>query len=318
MIDTTKLELRVRRLLRKLIPRNSAPDLDYNPYDVEAMQRTAIRLLDEMRLSAPQEPEEKCRRILGAIQSSYPTKELADEYFSALELALGDKQRLDAAGQVVIGIGPGRCGSTSLSQMLGTIPNSCCTHEGPPLIFWRPSSEQVAFHIRRFHMLTKYYSVVSDVSHWWLNAIDQVWDQIPEAKVIGLVRDPDECASSFMRIQGFGQGSLNPWAPCGHSFWKSGLWDSTYPSYPIPDLSKNDPDRVKLEHITRYVREYNAQMTKLSEGHPKSVKLVRTEAISSPDVQEEIFSLAKHRGKSAAWKLNVKGTNDGKRNQIKI
>lgn len=320
MIGTTQLELRVRSLLRRFIPRDTAPDLDFDPYDVEMMRQNAIRLLREMRATPSQEeePEEKCRRILSAIQSSYPTPELADEYFKNLKLAFRDKRELDASGQIVIGIGPGRCGSTSLSEMLGTISNSCCTHETPPSIFWTPLSEQVEFHIKRFRMLAKYHSVVSDVSHWWLNAIGRVWDQLPQAKVIGLVRDPDKCASSFMRIQGFGRGSLNPWAPRGDSFWRRGLWDPTYPSYPVPDLSKNDPDHVKLEQITRYVREYNAQMAKLAENQPEQVKLVQTETISSPEVQAEIFSLVKHRGESAVWQLNVKGIRDGKRNQIKI
>ena len=55
-------------------------------------------------------------------------------------------------------------------------------------------------------------------------------------------------------------------------FLDGGLWDATYPSYPAPDLSKHDPDHVKLEQITRYVREYNAQMVELAEIRPDSVQ----------------------------------------------
>jgi len=318
MIGITQLELKIRSLLRRHIPRDAEPGLSHDPYDVEALRRKAAELLAEIGLAPPQAPEDKCRQILNAIHGSYPTKELAAEYFSALQSALRDRPRLDVPGQIVIGVGPGRCGSTSLSEMLATIQNSCCTHEGPPLIFWRPTSEQVEFHVRRFTMLAEYYSVVSDVSHWWLNAVGEIWERLPEAKVIGLVRDPEECAGSFMRIQGFGKGSLNPWAPRGDTFWRTGLWDATYPSYPVPDLSKHDPDQVKLEQITRYVREYNAGMAELSESQPDRVKLLRTETLSSPEVQAEIFSMAKHRGESAAWKLNVRGVRDGKRNQIKI
>lgn len=318
MIGITQLELKIRSLLRKHIPRDAEPSLSYDPYDVDALQRYAAGLLAELRFASSQAPEEKCRQILNAIHNSYPTKELTDEYFLALELALRDKPRLDVPGQIVIGVGPGRCGSTSLSEMLGTISNSCCTHEGPPLIFWRPMNEQVDFHVRRFTMLAQYYSVVSDVSHWWLNAIGQIWERLPETKIIGLVRNPEECASSFMRIQGFGKGSLNPWAPRGNNFWRTGLWDATYPSYPVSDLTKHDPDRVKQGQIARYVREYNAQMADLAESHPDQVKLAPTENLSSPELQAEIFSIAKHRGESAAWKLNVRGVRDGKRNQIKI
>jgi hypothetical protein len=48
------------------------------------------------------------------------------------------------------------------------------------------------------------------------------------------------------------------------------------------------------------------------------VRLARTEALSSPEVQAEIFSMAKHRGETATWKLNVKSVRDGKKNQIKL
>ena len=82
----------------------------------------AARLFAEIRVAPAREPEDKCRQILGAIQSSYPTEELADEYFSALELALNEKPRLDISGQIVIGIGPGRSGVDQPFQMLGDNP----------------------------------------------------------------------------------------------------------------------------------------------------------------------------------------------------
>jgi len=318
MFGTAQLDLKLRSLLRRRFPRKATGDLGYDPYDLDALRRNAAQALVDSRRAAFRDPAETCRHILLAMQNSYPTRELADEYFSTLELALSGRSELDVAGRIVIGVGPGRCGSTSLSQMLATIPNSCCTHECPPLIFWRPMVEQVDFHVRRLRMLAKYYSVVSDVSHWWLNAIEQIWEQLPEMKIIGLIRDPDECARSFMRIQGFGAGSANPWAPPGDSFWRVGAWDATYPSYPVPDLSRHDPDRVKFDQIKRYVTEYNTQIMTLAESHPGRVKIVPTEAISLPDVQAEIFAVAGHRGKSATWKLNVKGTDDGKVNQIEI
>jgi hypothetical protein len=56
----------------------------------------------------------------------------------------------------------------------------------------------------------------------------------------------------------------------------------------------------------------------MAESRPDSVKLVKTEALSSPEIQAEIFAMTRHRGESAVWKLNVKGVRDGKKNQIKI
>jgi hypothetical protein len=202
--------------------------------------------------------------------------------------------------------------------MLATVANSCCTHESPPLIFWEPQSEQIDFHIKRFRVLTHYHSLVGDVSHWWLNSIGQVFDQFPDARAIGLIRDPDDCALSFMRIQGHGKGSYNPWVGPGISLWRSGHWDPTYPSYPVPSGASKAPDRAKLELITRYVKEYNSQLEWLAQNTPDRVKLVRTEELSREAVQQEIFHIAGARGQTSTWKLNVKGIVEGRKIQIKF
>ena len=272
MTIRARVEMVGRSLGRKYFPRKAVQALDYDPYDKGACENRAGALLEEMREGSGRGVLETCQRILAIIGASFPTEELVAEYFSNLEIHLGGMRRLETPGQLVIGLGPGRCGSTSLAAMLGTVSNSCCTHESPPVIFWNPLSEQVDFHIKRFRMLTNFYSLVADVSHWWLNSIEQVFDQFPEAKAIGLIRDPDDCAMSFMRIQGFGKGSFNPWTARGNGFWRSGHWDPTYPSYPPPSHAKKSPDRGKLELVTRYVKEYNAQLEKMVQNAPDRVK----------------------------------------------
>ena len=306
-----------RSLGRKIFRRKSVSSLDYDPYDKEACGRRANGLLDEMQNESGTGAVERCRQILAIIESSYPTKRLAAAYFSNLELHLRNMPRLEKPGQLVIGLGPGRCGSTSLTAMLGAVANSCCTHETPPLIFWKPQSEQVDFHLKRFRLLTRYYSLVADVSHWWLNSIEQVLHQFPNAKVIGLIRDEDDCAMSFMRIQGFGEGSSNPWVACG-SYWRSGHWDPTYPTYDLPRYADRSPDFAKLELIKRYVHEYNAQIERMSNNSPDRVRLVRTEELSRAAVRQEIFQFANTFGPTLPFKLNVKRTTDGKKIQIKL
>jgi hypothetical protein len=318
MTILTRVELAGRSLVRKYLPRKSTLDMDYDPYNKEECEYLASTLLDEMHNDPGRGTLETCQRILAIIGVSYPTEKLAAEYFSNLETLLSSMPRLENPGQLVIGLGPGRCGSTSLSAMLGSVTNSCCTHETPPLLFWNPQSDQVDFHIKRFQMLANSYSLVADVSHWWLNSIERVFDQIPEAKAIGLIRDPDDCAMSFMRIQGFGKGSYNPWVSPGNGLWCSGHWDPTYPSYSPPSYAGKNPDRAKLELITRYVKEYNARLEEIARNAPDRVKLLHTEELGIDLVQEKIFQIAKARGQISTWKLNVKGTVDGIKTQIKF
>ncbi len=314
----TRLEMVARSLGRKYFPRKSMPVLNYDPYDKEACSQIADRLLHSMCDEPEEGPLATCQRIMQIISVSYPTAKLANEYFRNLEIVLSSMRPLDAPGQLVIGVGPGRCGSTSLSAMLGTVINSCCTHESPPPVFWTPEKEQLDFHIRRFRMLTKFYSLVSDVSHWWLNSLERVCEQFTEVKTIGLIRDPEDCAMSFMRIQGFGRASYNPWVMHGNWFWTSGHWDPTYPSYEPLGYTPKNPDRAKFELISRYVEEYNERLYELARNAPDSVKLVRTEELSDDRVQMEIFRFANAHGQTSTWKLNAKGTADGRKLQIKF
>ena len=314
----TRVEMAGRRLARKYFPQKLISAFEFDPYDQQARERNAGTLLDKMHKEPSRGALETCQRILEIMQVSYPTTKLSEEYFASLEVVLGGMRPLDSPGQLVIGLGPGRCGSTSLAAMLGTVPNSCCTHETPPQIFWKPQREQIDFHIKRFRMLTNFYSLVADVSHWWLNSIEQVFDQFPKAKAIGLIRDHDECAKSFMRISGFGKRSYNPWATPHNGVWRSGHWDPSYPSYCPPSYSNKSPDLAKLELITRYVTDYNAELEKLARDAPDRITLTRTEELGTETVQREIFQIAQSQGQFSTWKLNVRGTSEGINLQIKF
>ena len=308
-----------RRVARSYRARLRPLDLGYDPYDPASCEAEARALLDELSVGPALDPEEMCRRLLAIAEVSAPTEALAAAYFANLQTVLADKPRLETPGRVVIGLGPGRCGSTSLSTMLGTVANSCCTHETPPPIAWTPRSQQVEFHLRRFEMLAGHYSLVSDVSHWWLNCLEQVFDRFPEAKAIGLIRYPDDCARSFMPVQGGGRGSFNPWATPRNGIWKAGHWDATYPSYALPDYASREPDRAKLALITRYVTEYNAELEALASRAPGRIELVRTEELSHADVQAKIFQLAGALGQTSTWRLNAESTvADGLKNHIRV
>jgi hypothetical protein len=317
MTMLARIEISARSIVRRYLPRK-VDELGYDPYDKQLLERRASDLLDEMRREPGRAPLEACQCLLRIMEESYPTAEISAEYFSNLDVILSGMSRLECPGQIIIGLGPGRCGSTSLSAMLGTAANSCSTHETPPPIFWAPQREQVDFHVRRLRKLSYYHPLVSDVSHWWVNTIDQVFDSFPEAKAIGLIRNCDDCAVSFMRIQGLGKRSYNPWAPPGNRVWRVGPWDPTYPSYPLQSYARKYPDRAKRELITRYVEEYNERLESIARKFPGRVKLVATDDLSVERVQGEIFEFAQSQGATSDWKLNVKSTVDGKKNQIRF
>ncbi len=301
-----------RRLLEMLSVRQRRVGISFDPKDRAALEDLAEKSFAIRNKEEPLGTIGRGRLILKIIEEGFPTQNLSAEYFRNLEQLLKARKRRDPPGQVLLGLGTGRSGSTSLAALLATTDDCCCTHENPPLIFWTPEQEQLQFHIKRLKYLADYFSLVSDVSHWWLNALDSVFDCFPDSKVIGMVRDVDECTRSFMRIRGYGWGSWNHWVPYGNGIWISHLWDPTYPTYSVPSYSWINPDRAKYEMIARYVREYNDQLASLETRMPKQVMLVRTDELRDPGIQKRIFDFAGVSGRVSNIELNVRSVIDAK------
>jgi hypothetical protein len=299
-----------RRFFRKAL---SNGGVDYDPYDRTIRELLAECMFAQHRGESTPGTLAHIRLILDIVQETFPTAELTKAYFENLDALLHYRRPLRTPGRIVLGIGSGRSGSTSLAAMLATIGESCCTHENPPLISWRPESEEIEFHLLRFRRLALYHPLVADVSHWWLNVVDLLFAEFPQARVIGTSRAVDSCAGSFMRIKGSGRGSYNHWAPFDNGIWAAARWDPAYPTYPVPEHAAIDPDGVKLELIARYVHEYNQAMHALAQRFPDRVMLVQTENLDDEAMQNAIFDFVGLRGTVARTRLNVGTTDDGKR-----
>ena len=311
--------LAIRRLaLEKLGLTPHRIGISFDPSDRTVLEHLAERSFDVYGKEELLGTVSRGRLILRIIEEGFATRKLAAEYFRNLECLLRDRRKQEGCGQVVLGLGTGRCGSTSLAALLATVEDSCCTHENPPLIFWTPHQEQVQFHMKRLTILADYFSLVCDVSHWWLNVLDSFFTHFPAGKIIGLIRDVDECAISFMRIRDYGWGSWNHWVPYGNGIWIAHFWDPTYPTYPVPSYSWINPDRAKYELIARYVREYNARLVALAEQNPARIMLVRTEELSEPATQRRIFSFVNVNGRVSAIKLNVRSVIDAQHSTTKF
>ncbi|HVY15755.1 MAG TPA: sulfotransferase [Rhodopila sp.] len=278
---------------------------------MRATAQAADALLDARQHEEPFGTVGHGRLLLRIMEDTFPTARLADAYFRNLEQVLRSRPKRARPGRIVIGLGSGRSGSTSLTALLATIPDSCSTHENPPLIDWTPHEAEVRFHIRRLGMLADHYSVVADVSHWWLNALDTVLEAFPDALAIGLFRNADKCAQSFMRVKGHGRGSFNHWAPAGNGVWRPSVWDRSYPSYPLPHDAGTNPDRVKYEMITRYVRDYNDRLKALATRRPDRIVLAPTEEFGAPAMQARILRCIGASGTPLRQKLNARTVDDG-------
>jgi hypothetical protein len=252
----------------------------------------------------------RSRFLLATIGEAYPTPILRDAYFENLRALLRGRPRRPQPGRVVIAPGTGRCGSTTLAAAVAAIPNSCATHENPPLIYWEPEEEQVQFHMDRLRILADYCSVVFDASHWWLNVVPRFLSEFPQGAVVGLHRELQACVTSFLHIKGTDVGSLNHWVTPGNNIWVTNLWDPTYPSYALNGTAMMNPAAAKAALIERYVDEYNRTLLGLRERYPQNVELIRTEALNDPQVLNRLSEIVGHPLAMPARCLNVKSTID--------
>lgn len=283
------------------------------PYDRRARQRLGDLLLHELAELPPAFAHgtiARSRVILDMITRSMPTEKLRQAYFDNLTAVLEQRTKRAKPGEVVLGVGSGRSGSTTLAAAIGTVPEACATHENPPLINWEPMEEQLRFHFDRMRQLADYYAIVFDASHSWLTSLGRFLAEFPGGKVIGLWRETPACVRSFMNIKGSGRQSANHWAPPGNGIWLTSLADPTYPSYPLVGGVVHDPDATKAALIERYVNDYNHTLRSLTQTVPERFLLIRTEELSTP---QTIDRLSDFLGLKVSMPppLNVASTKDG-------
>jgi hypothetical protein len=290
----------------------------HDPYDWDARKRFGDLYFDLQQPAYPQGTVERSRFILLVIGNGFPTDKLRAAYFDNLRQVLGARTKRPQPGAVAIGLGTGRCGSTTLSAAFESLPDSCSTHENPPPISWeKPLEEQLRFHFDRFSMLREYYAVVFDASHWWLNSLERVFAEFPNAKAIGLYRQTQACVRSYMSIKGRGPGSTNHWVPPANGIWNTSPGDPSYPTYPVPSNAAGEPDAAKAAVIERYVIEYNQALQALAARLPERLLLLRTEDLNAAETAARLTDLL---GMPIVipQALNVGGTADSNRLNQKL
>jgi hypothetical protein len=273
-----------------------------NPYDSSLGEHLANMIYDRGERRFPIGTVERGRFIMKTLERSYPSARVADAYRHNLQELLKRRERRDSPGQVVLGLGAGRCGSTTLTAILHSIDGAVSTHENPPEIFWEPRPTQVQFHIDRFRIFSRYFPLVADCAHWWINALDTIFDAFPTSKAIALRRDTDACVRSWMRVS---PADVNHWVAPHNGIWPADRWDPLYPHYDPPSGARQDPRRAKEELAYRYVTEYNERLATLAARMPERVLLLRTEELDLPSTRRRMSEFLDLPVDLSARRLNV-------------
>lgn len=119
----------------------------------------------------------------------------------------------------------------------------------------------------------------------------------PDLRLVALMRDPEACARSFLKVKGTGPGALNHWTDHDGRYWKPALWDSLYPSYEVSAFAGAPRDfadaeavgRLQFELVRRYAADYNAAVRAWQEALDDKILVVPTDQLSDPACQERIY-----------------------------
>ena len=120
----------------------------------------------------------------------------------------------------IIGLGTGRCGTTSLSKLLSLQPDIYVPHEyGKPLP-WQFAKEEIDIRISELEKMN------GDVAFYYLNYVEYLIERFPGVKFICLRRDREETVDSYMKKS----QNRNNWIEHDGTVWEKAV--HFYDSYP--------------------------------------------------------------------------------------
>lgn len=224
-------------------------------------------------------------RLYG-VMSSLPKSEIAMQlYMSMLREHLrkvSPSIQPGVLGRIVLGLGTGRSGSTSLSYLFAAQSNTCFSHEHAPLIPWYHGEPQLEFHMARMALLARLYGCVADVSHWWLPKLETIIRQFPQVRAVVTRRDKQETVKSFLRIKGVtpGRKPINHWKWHDGEVYQRNLWDQCYPKFDAESLE---------QAVGMYWEDYYEKAQWFASHYPDQVRIYDIEQLSTPSGQMEIL-----------------------------
>jgi hypothetical protein len=255
------------------------------PYDHALGEYLANWLYDHHQNRFALGTIERGNFLMQVLERSYPSPRLTTAYFENLAMVLEQYPERTHAGRVVLGLGAGRCGSTTLAGILHTIDGAVSTHECPPFLHWDPLPTEQQFHLRRLELYSRHVPLVADCAHWWINSLEEVFSTFPDAMAIGLIRDTNACVRSWMTVS---SSDCNHFVPAHNRIWSPDRWDPLYPHYELPDDAQRDPTHAKEALVRYYIEQYNRRLKALQARLPDRILLLATEELDSPGTRARI------------------------------
>ncbi|HHZ95800.1 MAG TPA: tetratricopeptide repeat protein, partial [Flavobacteriales bacterium] len=219
---------------------------------------------------------EEARNLFANIMKQHPHDPYVQAgYILSLKdkLGLNTKTKLESqrSPQLLIGLGTGRSGSTTLTKLWKAQPACYCSHEHPPRLPWTDTDSRYEFHKQRFLVALGGHGYVGDVSHWWLPYVEDLIASFNGVRFVVLKRDRDATVKSFLNIKkADGGDGMNHWMKHDGTVWGHVAWDECYPTY--------DVDKIEIA-IQHYWQDYYDTVDALIARYPAHIRQFKTEDI---------------------------------------
>lgn len=172
----------------------------------------------------------------------------------------------------IIGLGTGRCGTTSLSVLLSAQNETVVPHEYKYPLPWQFSEKEISERLNDLRNLN------GDVAFYYLNYIKYILEIQPETKFVCLQRGRQETVESYMRKS----ENRNNWMEHDETVWKKNKWFfSSYPKFNVND---------KEEAIGLYYDLYYEIAEEFQKEIPGSFKIFDMQKLNEIEGVVEILS----------------------------
>ena len=177
--------------------------------------------------------------------------------------------------RVYIGCGTGRCGTVSLSRLIGGCDRAKCTQEMKPHLSWE--FDEALFMKRVEYFGNANVNAICDVASYYLPYLKRFIAEFHDIRIVCLKRDKGETIGSFeSKI-----GKRNHWLDHDGVKWRRDrTWDRCFPKYEIQD---------RRAAIRRYWEDYHREIGGLKNEFHKNVEVFEVDILNSKTGQKQIF-----------------------------
>lgn len=182
--------------------------------------------------------------------------------------------------KVIIGLGSGRCGTTSLARLLSLQPGCKAIHELRPLLPWNRRWALARQHVRYLRELEA--PMAASVAFFYLRYVPWLGRQFRHIRFVCLKRDREQTVDSFFRLTEESPPKRNHWMDHDGRRWAHTDWDPCFPKFNVTD---------KRSALKRYYDDYYRQAAMLADALD-NFRIFPTDALDSAAGVGEILAFA--------------------------